>query len=237
MNNLRDAGRYLEELFGMQFQRSSCQHHLCKTALALGFPFLESQLPVALRHLRSAISADRDSLFLWWNFASWSCARINLYHLMFNTIQFNAKKSTTLHSLLISGFSCTIRSSPKKALPFFEAALKNHPTDPVAALSLASCLLNLAQAGDAGDEEMRKGFGLIFELASSAPCWTMFNVGRAYHHVGMLAEAALFYKECIATCTEEDSISRDAAFNLHLIFKASGNKEAALQVLKDHMSF
>lgn len=239
VNNFRDAGRYLEELFRMEFHRSSHQHDLCKTAFALGFPFLESQLPIALRHFRSAVAGDRNSLFLWLHFGYLACTRVDLYRHMQAFILTNSKQQKqSLHSLLLAGFLHTANSKPKKALPFFERAVMENPTDSVAALSLASCLLNVAQAGES--EGVLKAFALVFNLRDVNPSWRLYNLARAYHHVGLLTEATKFYQECIASVERppnQDSIAREAAFNLHLIYKASGNPALAKEVLKQHFSF
>lgn len=83
----------------------------------------------------------------------------------------------------------------------------------------------------------------------------LYNIARAYHHVGLVTLAALYYEKVLAThekdypipklpCEDPDVVEnrelgycdlrREAAFNLHLIYKKSGAFDLARQVLKDH---
>lgn len=87
---------------------------------------------------------------------------------------------------------------------------------------------------------------------------SLYNIARAYHHVGMVTLAALYYEKVLAI-REKDypipklpdgnpnaaenhlpgycDLRREAAYNLHLIYKKSGALGLARQVLKDHCSF
>ncbi|CAK7340076.1 unnamed protein product [Dovyalis caffra] len=84
-----------------------------------------------------------------------------------------------------------------------------------------------------------------------------YNIARAYHHVGLVSIAASHYEKVPATCEKdypfpkllnENSemenmkpgycdLCREAAYNLHLIYKNSGAFDRARQVLKDHCTF
>ena len=86
----------------------------------------------------------------------------------------------------------------------------------------------------------------------------LYNIARAYHHVGLVTLAATFYEKVLAI-REKDypipklpnenqdgvesrkpgycDLGREAAYNLHLIYKSSGAVDLARQVLKDHCSF
>lgn len=83
----------------------------------------------------------------------------------------------------------------------------------------------------------------------------MYNIARAYHHVGLVSLAVKYYEKVLAT-RERDypipklayentdlmenrkpgycDLHREAAYNLHLIFKKSGALDLARQVLQDH---
>lgn len=83
----------------------------------------------------------------------------------------------------------------------------------------------------------------------------LYNIARAYHHVGLVTLAASYYEKVLATdekdypipklpCENPDigenrkpgycDLRREAAYNLHLIYKKSGAFDLARQVLKDH---
>ena len=81
----------------------------------------------------------------------------------------------------------------------------------------------------------------------------LYNVARAYHHVGLVTHAASYYEKVLAIyekeypmpkLTNEDpnvgeerkpvncDLRKEAAHNLHLIYKHSGAFDLARQVLK-----
>lgn len=84
----------------------------------------------------------------------------------------------------------------------------------------------------------------------------LYNIARAYHHVGLVSLAAKYYEKVLATCEKDYPIPtlpyenqnvtktktpgycdlrREAAYNLHLIYKQSKAFDLARQVLKDHL--
>ena len=84
---------------------------------------------------------------------------------------------------------------------------------------------------------------------------SLYNIARAFHHVGLVTLAASYYEKVIAfpekdypipKLPNEDpdvaenlvpgycNLRREAAYNLHLIYKKSGALDLARQVLKDH---
>lgn len=60
-----------------------------------------------------------------------------------------------------------------------------------------------------------------------------FNIGRAYHQIGMAAKALHYYKLVLETrpFNEDNCLKNAAAYNLHLIYMESGNHEVALMYL------
>ncbi|KAI5339707.1 hypothetical protein L3X38_018979 [Prunus dulcis] len=85
-----------------------------------------------------------------------------------------------------------------------------------------------------------------------------FNIARAYHLVGLVTLAAWHYDKVLAMHVKDYPIPklphekpesvenrlpgycdlrREAAFNLHLIYKKSGAVDLARQVLRDHCTF
>lgn len=86
----------------------------------------------------------------------------------------------------------------------------------------------------------------------------LYNIARAYHQVGLVTLAASYYEKVLAVhqkdCPlpkfpaenqiEEQQktpgycdLRREAAYNLHLIYKKSGAIDLARQVLMDYCSF
>lgn len=85
----------------------------------------------------------------------------------------------------------------------------------------------------------------------------MYNIARAYHHIGLVTLAVTYYEKVLATYQKDCPIPelfgenrnikhqksvycdlrREAAYNLHLIYKESGAFDLARQVLKDNCTF
>jgi general transcription factor 3C polypeptide 3 (transcription factor C subunit 4) len=85
----------------------------------------------------------------------------------------------------------------------------------------------------------------------------LYNIARAYHHVGLVSLAASYYEKVLAACEKDYPIPkllnensemenmkpgycdlrRESAYNLHLIYKNSGAFDLARQVLKNHFTF
>lgn len=85
----------------------------------------------------------------------------------------------------------------------------------------------------------------------------LYNIARACHHVGLVSLAASYYEKVLAIHEKDCPIPelsnekpneehltpgycdlrREAAFNLHLIYKKSGALDLARQVLKDYCTF
>jgi hypothetical protein len=160
--NTQDVGRFLDELCRMRIQKSEVCRFLFRVALSIGWPYLESQLPLAMKQLRSVVVSERESSFYWWHFARLGSGRVDLYRTFHNFIETNSKLAKpSFQSLLLMGYLLTVRSRPAAALAFFERAVKQtEGNDPVAVLSLASCLLNLAQFGSSSQDNVLKGIYL-----------------------------------------------------------------------------
>ena len=83
----------------------------------------------------------------------------------------------------------------------------------------------------------------------------LYNLARAYHHVGLITLAATYYEKVLSIHQKDHPIPklpndgpeamddlkpgycdlrREAAYNLHIIYKSSGAMDLARQVLKDH---
>lgn len=83
----------------------------------------------------------------------------------------------------------------------------------------------------------------------------LYNIARAYHHVGLVTLAAIYYEKVLVMHVKDYPIPKlpnenlglpekqnpgycnlhkEAAYNLHLIYKKSGALDLARQVLKDH---
>jgi len=63
-----------------------------------------------------------------------------------------------------------------------------------------------------------------------------YNLGRFFHGVGLLSLAVRYYEEALDfDVAEEDDLSREAAYNLHLIYAESGNMELSAEVVNKYL--
>ncbi|KAJ8972676.1 hypothetical protein NQ317_001696 [Molorchus minor] len=69
-----------------------------------------------------------------------------------------------------------------------------------------------------------------------------YNLGRMYQQLGVMYLAEYYYKkvfkvhnELLEKYPEIMSLNREAAYNLHIIYKNSGNFVAARKVLMEHI--
>ncbi|XP_028782473.1 general transcription factor 3C polypeptide 3 [Neltuma alba] len=164
--------------------------------------------------------------------------------------------------ILISGHQFTIFSHHQDAARKYLEAYKLLPENPLINLCVGTALINLALGFRLQNKHQCILQGLAFLYnnlrISENSQESLYNIARAYHHVGMVTLAALYYERVLAirekdypipklpdgnpNATENHlpgycDLRREAAYNLHLIYKKSGALDLARQVLKDHCSF
>ncbi|KAF7824751.1 general transcription factor 3C polypeptide 3 [Senna tora] len=163
---------------------------------------------------------------------------------------------------LISGHQFTIFSHHQDAARKYLEAYKLLPENPLINLCVGTALINLALGFRLQNKHQCIVQGLAFLYNNLRICEnsqeSLYNLARAYHHVGLVTLAAYYYEKVLAT-RERDypipklpdgnpdtmenhqpgycDLRREAAHNLHLIYKKSGALDLARQVLKDHCSF
>ena len=66
-----------------------------------------------------------------------------------------------------------------------------------------------------------------------------YNLGRAYHQLGLSSDAIPYYELVLSQSKREadsDDLLREAAHNLALIYRNSGATELARRVLRNHLT-
>ncbi|CAJ2647463.1 unnamed protein product [Trifolium pratense] len=163
--------------------------------------------------------------------------------------------------ILISAHQFTVCSHHQDAARKYLEAYKLLPENPLVNLCVGTALINLALGFRLQNKHQCVVQGLAFLYNNLKICAnsqeSLFNIARAYHHVGLITLAAIYYEKVIAM-SERDypiptlpnekidvienhkpgycNLRREAAYNLHLIYKRSGALDLARQVLKDHCS-
>ncbi|XP_059668319.1 uncharacterized protein LOC132313533 isoform X2 [Cornus florida] len=161
--------------------------------------------------------------------------------------------------IIISGHQFTMISQHQAAAREYLEALKLLPDSPLINLCVGASLINLALDIRLQNKHQCLVQGLAFLYNNLRLCGNsqeaLYNIARACHHVGLVSLAASFYEKVLTTkqkdypipklpyenpdLTENQkpgycNIQREAAYNLHLIYKRSGAFDLARQVLRDY---
>ncbi|XP_042466312.1 general transcription factor 3C polypeptide 3-like [Zingiber officinale] len=159
--------------------------------------------------------------------------------------------------MVIHGNQFTMISQHQAAAAEYLEAYKVQPESPLINLCAGTALINLALGFRLQKKHdcIAQGFAFLYNYLdiSNDSQEALYNVARAYHHVGLVTLAASYYEKVLAMHVKdypipklpyEDSnlaankkpghcnLHREAAYNLHLLYKKSGAKDLARQVLK-----
>lgn len=160
---------------------------------------------------------------------------------------------------IIYGNQHTMISHHQRAAIEYLHAYKLMPETPLVNLCVGTALVNLALGHRLDNKHQTVAQGLAFLYNNLHLCENsqeaLYNIARAYHHVGLVTLAASYYEK-VLTIRQEDlplpklveadkdstkhlepgycDLRREAAYNLHLIYLKSGAVDLARQILKDY---
>ncbi|KAK9161939.1 hypothetical protein Syun_002841 [Stephania yunnanensis] len=160
---------------------------------------------------------------------------------------------------LIFGHQLTMISQHQAAAREYLEAYKLQSDSPLINLCVGTALINLALGHRLQNKHHCLAQGFAFLYSNLNLCENnqeaFYNIARACHHVGLVNLAVSYYEKVLSTqvndypipkLLNEDSsrpenlkpgycdLRREAAYNLHLIYKKSGAVDLARQVLKNH---
>nr|KAJ0210758.1 hypothetical protein LSAT_V11C400208630 [Lactuca sativa] len=170
-----------------------------------------------------------------------------------------AKHEDCVPALLIKGHVFTMHSQHQVAARYYLKAYRLMPENALLNLCAGTALINLALGLRLHNKHQCVLQGLAFlynnlRLSDNSQ-EALYNLARAYHHVGLISLAATCYEKVLAIHQKDHPIpklpndglqpthdlkpgycdlKREAAYNLHLIYKNSGAMDLARQLLKDH---
>ncbi|XP_048500140.1 uncharacterized protein LOC104894179 isoform X2 [Beta vulgaris subsp. vulgaris] len=198
--------------------------------------------------------------------AAWNC----YYRLVLRLENRLSKHNKFLHHMrveqkdlvppmIISGNQFTMISQHQVAAREYLEAYKQMPDSSLINLCAGTALVNLALGHRLQNKHQCVAQGLAFLYNNLKFCENsqeaLYNIARAYHHVGLVSLAATYYEKVLAISQEDCplpelikvnkdptkdlksgycDLRREAAYNLHLIYKRSGALDLARQILKDH---
>ncbi|KAL5710730.1 hypothetical protein ACHQM5_021260 [Ranunculus cassubicifolius] len=160
---------------------------------------------------------------------------------------------------IISGHRFTLNNMHQDAARKYLEAYKLQPNNPLINLCAGTALINIALGFRIQNTHQCLAQGFAFLHNNMRLCENsqeaLYNIARAYHHVGLVTLAVLYYEKVLATCEEDYpnpklpigdlecrkvqqgeycNLRREAAYNLHLIYKKSGALDLARKVLRCH---
>lgn len=175
-------------------------------------------------------------------------------------LRIREEKTDCVPPIIISGHRFTAISQHQSAARDYLEAYKLNPENPFINLCVGSALINLALGFRLQNKNQCIVQALAFLFRYLRLCdnsqEALYNIARAYHHVGLNTLAAIYYEKALAvevkdypiprlpyeenSCAQQDlkpgycDVRREAAFNLHLIYKKSGADDLARRILRTY---
>lgn len=154
------------------------------------------------------------------------------------------KESPLLHAMYAN--IMLLGPSYTPALTYLMRAYQYIPQDPVIPLTIAVVHLQRAIQRVSTNRQLQILEALSFmqeylSLRSNSPAEkqeSFYNMGRFLHGIGLISQAVDFYQRALEYQKQipaEFDLSREAAYNLHLIWAISGNMKLSRQVLSDYL--
>ncbi|XP_070814221.1 general transcription factor 3C polypeptide 3 [Chaetodon trifascialis] len=151
------------------------------------------------------------------------------------------------HALcILCGHNAMVSGSFKHALGQYVQAFKAHPDNPLHSLFVGLTFFHMASQKFVAKRHtlVLKGFSFLWRYVElRGECQeTMYNLGRALHQMGLTHLAIHYYQKALTMPAQrmegipEDQVDlkREIAFNLSLIYQASGNVDVARQLISAH---
>ncbi|KAH6819727.1 hypothetical protein C2S53_020841, partial [Perilla frutescens var. hirtella] len=240
--------------------------------ISLKLDVLSAQTKMELRTIGAQLEAIIADPVHGWDlvrdFVSWDPYSISAWNSFYKVILRRnqlSRRSKLLHSMrvkhkddippiLISRHQFTMISQHQIAAREYLQAYKLMPDNPLINLCGGTALINLSLGHRLKNKHLAFLQGLAFLYTNLRLCGdsreALYNIARAYHHVGLVSLASTYYEKVLATREKDypiptlphknqnatkikmagySDLRREAAFNLHLIYKRSGAFDLARQ--------
>ncbi|XP_044044317.1 general transcription factor 3C polypeptide 3 [Siniperca chuatsi] len=151
------------------------------------------------------------------------------------------------HALcVLCGHNAMVSGSFKHALGQYVQAFQTHPNNPLHSLCVGLTFFHMASQKYVAKRHtlVLQGFSFLWRYVElRGECQeSMYNLGRALHQMGLTHLAIHYYQKALTLPAQklegipDDQVDlrREIAFNLSLIYQASGNMEMAHQLINTH---
>ncbi|KAJ3671574.1 hypothetical protein LUZ60_007653 [Juncus effusus] len=169
-------------------------------------------------------------------------------------------KNDCVPPIIISGHQFNYISQHQAASADYLEAFKLQPDSPLINLCVGTSLINLALGFRLQEKHqcILLAFAFLYNYLrlSDNSQEALYNIARAYHHVGPVTLAVSYYEKVLAMKQKDEPVPRlpyeekspaqqngnydycdlrrEAAYHLHLIYKKSGAVDLARQILKNY---
>ncbi|XP_078100188.1 general transcription factor 3C polypeptide 3 isoform X2 [Sander vitreus] len=151
------------------------------------------------------------------------------------------------HALcVLCGHNAMVSGSFKHALGQYVQAFQTHPNNPLHSLCVGLTFFHMASQKYVAKRHtlVLQGFSFLWRYVElRGECQeSMYNLGRALHQMGLTHLAIHYYQKALTLPAQklegipDDQVDlrREIAFNISLIYQASGNMEMAHQLINSH---
>ncbi|KAF1371901.1 hypothetical protein PFLUV_G00274250 [Perca fluviatilis] len=151
------------------------------------------------------------------------------------------------HALcVLCGHNAMVSGSFKHALGQYVQAFQTHPNNPLHSLCVGLTFFHMASQKYVAKRHtlVLQGFSFLWRYVElRGECQeSMYNLGRALHQMGLTHLAIHYYQKALTLPAQklegipDDQVDlrREIAFNISLIYQASGNMEMARQLISSH---
>ncbi|XP_062865697.1 general transcription factor 3C polypeptide 3 [Trichomycterus rosablanca] len=206
--------------------------------MGLSAAFLDRNYRKAYDYIRLMLMSDVDRTQLWNTFSQVTRHSQDGRHHRF-CLRLMLKNPENHALCLLNGHTSLVSGTFKHALGQYMQAFRNQPSSPLHSLCVGLTFFHMASQKFVTKRHplVLQGFSFLWRYVElRGHCQeTLYNLGRALHQLGLTHLAIHYYQKALSfpplklEGIEEDQVDlrREIAFNLSLIYQASGNKELA----------
>nr|XP_019967981.1 PREDICTED: general transcription factor 3C polypeptide 3 [Paralichthys olivaceus] len=151
------------------------------------------------------------------------------------------------HALcVLCGHNAMVSGSFKHALGQYVQAFQTHPNNPLHSLCVGLTFFHMASQKYVAKRHIlvMQGFSFLWRYVElRGECQeSIYNLGRALHQIGLIHLAIHYYQKALSLpaqklegiADDQVDLRREIAFNLSLIYQASGNIEMTRQLINTY---
>ncbi|XP_076017992.1 general transcription factor 3C polypeptide 3 [Genypterus blacodes] len=211
----------------------------------LSAAFLDHNYYKAYNYIRLMLMENVELPQLWNIFNQLTIASQHQRHHRF-CLRLLLKHPSNQALCVLCGHNAMVSGSFKHALGQYVQAFQTHPNNPLYSLCVGLTFFHMASQKYVAKRHplVLQGFSFLWRYVElRGECQeSMFNLGRALHQMGLTHLAIHYYQKALTLpaqtlegiADDQVDLKREIAFNLSLIYQASGNMEMARQLINTH---